>query len=342
MRTITAKERIGALLYDGPAYLRSLRFPNGWIHMRNRNDRLMESPDGLGMRCDWEYSRPLHICDVFPFTSELLLRKACQQWPVCLSPEQQVRKGIRPNVSFVIGHRGMKRLPHLLATLRSIRGQEMAEVECIVVEQDAEPLIRDRLPGWVRYKHAPQPDGEIRYNRSAAFNEGTRYARGNVLILHDGDLIAPSAYAGEVWKKHKAGYEVMRLHRFIFYAGQSETDTLFSAEEMPRRLRSEQAVENAVGGSLAVSSAVYESLGRMDEDFVGWGGEDNEFWDRCLTRKVWDFGYLPFIHLWHSSLADRRNTNPALSLLVQKRLSSVSDRIQTLCARWKGSSAPVF
>ena len=303
--------------------------------MRNRNDRLVESSDGIGMRCDWEYSRSLHFCDVFPFASESFLRKACRQWPVFLSPEQQAQKGIKPNVSFVIGHRGAERLPHLLAQLRSIQGHWMEDFECVVVEQDMEPLIRDRLPNWVRYKHAPQPDGDIRYNRSAAFNAGARIACGKVLILHDGDLIVPSAYAGEVWKKYKAGYEIIRLYRFVFYAGQTETDTLFSAERMPGKLRSEQVIENAVGGSLAVSNAVYEFLGRMDEDFVGWGGEDNEFWDRCLTRRIWDFGYLPLIHLWHPSLADRRSSNPTLSLLAQKRLSSVSDRIQALCIRRK-------
>jgi hypothetical protein len=39
----------------------------------------------------------------------------------------------------------------------------------------------------------------------------------------------------------------------------------------------------------------------MDESFVGWGGEDNEFWERAQTLRVWPYGYLPLLHLWHEA-----------------------------------------
>jgi hypothetical protein len=39
----------------------------------------------------------------------------------------------------------------------------------------------------------------------------------------------------------------------------------------------------------------------MDESFIGWGGEDNEFWERAATLKVWPWADLPLIHLWHSA-----------------------------------------
>jgi hypothetical protein len=55
------------------------------------------------------------------------------------------------------------------------------------------------------------------------------------------------------------------------------------------------------GGSLAITSAAFAAIGGMDEEFVGWGGEDNEFWDRCLTRPTWTWGYEPIVHLWHPS-----------------------------------------
>ena len=69
-------------------------------------------------------------------------------------------------------------------------------------------------------------------------------------------------------------------------------------------------LENALGGgSIALSRRVYEEIGGFDEEFVGWGGEDNEFWDRCLTRRIYPFAYLPLIHLWHELQPGKRAMN---------------------------------
>jgi len=215
--------------------------------------------------------------------------------------------------------------------------QEGVDVECIVVEQDDEPLIRDCLPPWIRYIHTPLRQAASAYCRSWALNVAARAARGQVLILHDSDMLIPSRYAAEAWQLHLQGYEVMQLKRFIFYLDEASSQRVLAGAE-PRCAAVENVVENMEGGaSLAVSAAAYEAIGGMDDDFVGWGGEDNEFWDRCRTLKVWEYGYLPFVHLWHVSLAERRrDINPALSLLERKLSVSAHSRIQTLRDRGTG------
>ena len=55
------------------------------------------------------------------------------------------------------------------------------------------------------------------------------------------------------------------------------------------------------GGSVATTREAFESIGGMDESFIGWGGEDNEFWQRAQTCRVWPYGYLPIVHLWRPS-----------------------------------------
>jgi hypothetical protein len=58
----------------------------------------------------------------------------------------------------------------------------------------------------------------------------------------------------------------------------------------------------------------------MDEDFMGWGGEDVEFWGRVCTRRVWNYGFLPILHLWH---APQPGKLPAKKTLGMARLAQV-------------------
>lgn len=269
--------------------------PAPWVAVRNRDERL--TLDGRGARCEWVFTSDLHIAKVFPSAGRRLMTRAFSDWPVELRDAPAVDG--TPQVSFVIGHRGHARLPHLLTTLRSIAGQLDAGVECIVVEQSAERLIEGALPKWVRYVHTPvAPDYD--YNRSRTLNEGARIARGEVLVLHDNDMICPALYAAETLARAREGWAFQQLKRFTFYLGARETEEVFTTGRARTNVPS-TIVQNLHGASIASDRDAYYEIGGFDESFVGWGGEDNEFWDRAeTTGRVYAFGYLPFIHLWHA------------------------------------------
>ena len=291
---MSLKVKLGALLYDVPRFVRTTRKPRAWVAMRNRNERL--SLDGRGARCEWIFTSELHIANVYPWAGARLMAKAFADWPIVLrdAPESNGK----PDVSFVIGHRGLERLPHLLATLRSIAGQRGASIECVVVEQSARREIESRLPSWVRYVHTPAP--EAAYNRSWTLNAGARAATADVLVLHDNDMICPADYASETLARAREGWLFQQPKRFIFNLSQRETETVFASGEVRTNVPS-VIVQNAHGASIAAMREAYFAIGGYDESFVGWGGEDNEFWDRAeTTGRVYDFGYLPFVHLWHA------------------------------------------
>ncbi|MEO5672120.1 MAG: galactosyltransferase-related protein, partial [Ramlibacter sp.] len=65
------------------------------------------------------------------------------------------------------------------------------------------------------------------------------------------------------------------------------------------------------GGSITITREAFERIGGMDESFVGWGGEDNEFWERAQTLKSWTWGNLPLVHLWHPSQSGKHDANRA-------------------------------
>ena len=291
---MSLRHRLGAIVYDWPRVLRHIL--GDWTKIRNRNESI--TSDGRGVACHWTYSSSLHIATVYATASRLLLRRALHDWPVLLSDDPRLDDG-RADVSFLIGHRGLERLPNLLATLRSIAGQRGVRWECIVVEQSHSPQIREALPPWVRHVHTKVAENAD-YNRAAAFNAAAEHARGDLLILQDNDILVPADYAAEAAARVREGWHFVDLKRFVFYVGEPETARVQNGLPIDATTPV-TIVQNLKGGTVAVTREAYAAVGGLDEGFVGWGGEDLEFWERARAHGgVYEYGYLPLIHLWHA------------------------------------------
>lgn len=299
----------GIALWDAPIYFRAWRSGgDGWLSVRNRAERLEPAPDGSGQRCLWQWTSDLHSAKHVPRLGRWLMRRALADHPIALENAPQAATGAPPQVSFLIGHRGMARLPHLLMTLRSIAAQRGPAVECIVIEQDGVSQLRPHLPAWVRLVHTPPPAADMPYCRAWTFNLGAQHARAEVLVLHDNDMPVPADYAAWILARIAQGYEVVNPKRFVFYLGEAHTQAVFARgadwlEEAP-----EAIVQNLEGGgSVAITRQAFEAIGGLDESFIGWGGEDNEFWERAQTRRVWPWAGLPLVHLWHAAQPGKRD-----------------------------------
>ena len=326
------REHLGVWLKDRLRYERRLRSrSNAYLGLANRSEQLSAAPDGSGYACQWRYTSRLHATGIQPQLGVRLLRRCLADAPIARRPAPPSLGGT-PEISVLIGHRGTERLPLLLATLESLAAQEGVRLECVVIEQDGEPSIAAALPSWVRHVHAPLPAAEAPYNRSHTFNVGARHARAPVLLLHDNDMLVPRGYATRILERIRGGYEVVNPKRFIFYLSRIHSREILEGAAAFDERPPEAIVQNLeAGGSMAITRATYEDIGGMDEGFVGWGGEDNEFWDRCLTRPTWIWGYEPIVHLWHRSQPlkeESDNPNLARWRLAMKR--SPAERIAAL------------
>lgn len=290
----------GVLLRDLPIYTAGLlRRGEAYLAIRNRAERLEPAPTGSGYRCDWQWTSVLHAPRHLPRLGLSLLRRALAEHPIRRQarPEQITEA---PAISFLIGHRGAARLPHLLATLESIAGQRNVDIECLVIEQDEQARLPGHLPDWVRHVHTPPPSPNMPYCRAWAFNVGARLAQGRMLVLHDNDMLVPADYAARILDLGLQGWEAINLKRFIFYLSESHSGEVFAGTADLCDKAPEAIVQNLeAGGSIAIGRGAYQRIGGMDEGFIGWGGEDNEFWERCQTLRVWPYGALPLVHLWH-------------------------------------------
>ena len=338
--TMCVRNYLGAIAYDlAPFLLNTWIRPGckrlaGWARNSNRHDIIHFGSSGEGVVCDWEHTRALHVTRVFPRLSAVLLKRMLHDWPVELR-ESPVDSLQSPVVSFIIGHRGIARLPHLLLTLKSIAAQIGVNCECIVVEQSYEQQLQDVMPPWVRYHFTRTPSADYLYNRSWALNEGARLAKGRILILHDGDMLVPNEYAAEMKRQVDAGYDVVNLKRFIAYLDKQSSEFVFNRQLLEGPLRSEEMIANlCAGGSLGITRDAYFAIGAMDEEFVGWGGEDTEFWDRCQTLRVANHTYMPIVHLWHPSQPGKAAANglgkSTAELFTNRMKISTADRIGAL------------
>jgi hypothetical protein len=301
------------------------------VYFRNRDECLVVDKNKPGVECNWQWTSDLHITKVFSSLGLLLMKKALRDWPIKLQTEPKQQEG-EIEISFIIGHHGKDRLPHLLTTLQSIAAQQGVSFECLVIEQSNVPEIKESLPSWVRYVHSLIPQPDLPYNRSQAFNAGARVARGKILVLHDNDMLVPQHYGSQIVRICNLGHEIINLKRFIFYLSQEHSQRLFFSECSLTSVPPETVVQNLeAGGSVAVKRRAYFALGGFDESFVGWGGEDDEFWERAQTLQVWEHCYLPIVHLWHQPQPEKlQDRNANIELFKMKRSVPVTQRIKQL------------
>jgi GT2 family glycosyltransferase len=333
------RELAGVLLKDVPRYVRRLARCDSRDYLRvcNRNERLEPAPQGEGMRCQWQWASDLHAPRRLPALGSWLMRRALTDHPVRSATAPMEGHGT-PQVSFVIGHRGEERIPLLMATLRSIAAQEGARIECIVVQQEQEPTLATRLPRWVRYVHTPTDQGAQPFSRSEACNAGARHASAPVLVLHDNDMLVPADYAAHVLARVAEGWHVVNLKRFVFYLSEGNTAAWLRGEVDLIAYPPHTVTQNLEGGgSIAITREGFEHIGGMDESFAGWGGEDNEFWERALMLKAWQWASLPLVHLWHPAQAGKHDaTAPGVQRYYELAQIDPAVRIERLRASPSG------
>lgn len=329
----TLKQIVGSALIDVPLFEWRLR--SSWLRICNRRERLTASADGRGVACEWQWTSDLHAPKVFPSLGVRLMARCMQDWPILFASAPPDGGG-EVDVSFIIGHRGLQRTPQLLSTLATVAAQRGVACECIVVEQSNQSEVAQFLPAWVRYVHTPLPDPGMPYCRSWTLNVGARAARGRILVFHDNDMLVPQAYASELWARWQEGYEVLNLKRFIFYLTEAQSGAICTGDRHLSAMPAEAIVQNLeAGGSVAMARDAFFAIGGYDEAFVGWGGEDNEFWQRALTRKVWPYAYLPIVHLWHAPQPEKTKQGRSSARQLQDLSSIPPERRIALLAQRK-------
>ena len=331
-RQFGARQVLGSALLDLPRILPRLVGRRGWVGVGNRHDRPEVSADHPGVRFASRWSSSLHACRVFPWLGAWLMQRAFAQWPVHFADAGTADTPVdAPQLTFILPFRGRERLPQLQTVASSILAQRGVRVECLVIEQAQVAEAQAQLPPVVRYLHLPHPLGDPAWRKSWAFNVAATAARAEVLVCHDADILVPADYGSAILATLARGFDSVHIQRFLFYLGERDTARVL-AERQLDTYQPLKVSQNWQGGTLAIRRRSFDAIGGFDERFVAWGGEDNEFFDRCMTLRNCRFGFLPFVHLWHTQQVSKfgPGRDEALATMNERLVIPASHRIAEL------------
>jgi glycosyltransferase involved in cell wall biosynthesis len=132
--------------------------------------------------------------------------------------------------------------------------------------------------------------------RAACRNNGIRHATGDYLIFLDADFaVLPRAIKSHVDAARPGWFElpedpILKEHReFVRYG-------------ILRKLRLASARKQTFGGHFSIHKKDIESVNGYDENYVGWGGEDQDIALRLVMAGFRGASVIKssrMLHLWH-------------------------------------------
>ena len=199
--------------------------------------------------------------------------------------------------TFVIGYRHKPdRLNLLRRTLDWINGFAGAEV--IVVEQDKHSKISNL---GLRCKHI-FIKSKMPYNRSWAFNVGLKYAKSNIIVCGDSDLIM---HPDDFIKGLQALQEFEMVSPYNSVVDLTPEESTLPLDQIlkinrPGRGENDNQKINISGGIAMFRKDALLRIGGWNQNILGWGGEDDFQTIKVKNFLTWSELTSKCYHLFHN------------------------------------------
>ena len=205
------------------------------------------------------------------------------------------------DVCYMIGHRSGKtdctRLSNLVTVIRWLDGN-FPGVEVIVVEESERPTLDIKARNVnVVCKHVVNKGF---FNRSWAFNVAYKFTDKRYLICGDNDIVMNAAGFLDAANMLEQ-YDTVKAFRYTVDLTMQETRDMHNSTQFSGNvMRSGRGGTNFAGGMVMFTRSGFERIYGWDEDFRGWGDEDNvqEHKINKMLTKI-ELGYGAY-HLWHT------------------------------------------
>jgi len=227
--------------------------------------------------------------------------------------------------TFIIGYRHkVDRLNNLRRTLDWVNSFSGAEV--IVVEQDKHSKISQLN---LRCKHI-FIKSTMPYNRSWSFNIGLKHSNSNIIVCGDSDLVMnPNDFIKGL--QALSEYEMVSpYHSVVDLTPQESTLPLEQLVQINRVGRGEADNQkiNISGGIAIFRRDALLRIGGWNEDFIGWGGEDDYQTIKVHHFLKWKEMEARCFHLYHSKAAPDNKYYQRTLQLLEKTSKMTKEEIQ--------------
>jgi len=227
--------------------------------------------------------------------------------------------------TFIIGYRHkIDRLNNLRRTLDWINSFTGSEI--ILVEQDKHSKISHLN---LKCKHI-FIKSSLPYNRSWSFNVGLKYSNSNIIVCGDSDLVMnPNDFIKGL--QALTEYDMVSpYHSVVDLTPQESGMPLEQLVQIDRPGRGETDNQkiNISGGIAIFRKDALMNIGGWNEDFIGWGGEDDYQTMKVKQFLKWTELKARCYHLYHERVApDNRFYQRTLQLL-EKTSKMSKDELQ--------------
>ncbi|MBV8826889.1 MAG: glycosyltransferase family 2 protein [Bradyrhizobiaceae bacterium] len=174
-------------------------------------------------------------------------------------------------LSIVIPIRGAHRLENLARTINHINGYGFSNIEFIIVEESMRREIDPDafVPFGIDFKYK-YVSSTTRFNKSKAVNQGVLLSSFEHTFMSDADVVAPPECYIEM-DSILLHYDAVFLLHSLYNVSSHKNG--YQIKEFRN--------DGFKGGMIGFRKSKYLEIGGMCESFIGYGFEDNEFFERA-------------------------------------------------------------
>lgn len=203
------------------------------------------------------------------------------------------------SISYIIPFRGLDRKDAIRTVVQNIKAQRFPRIEIIAVEQDAATRIVLPEFGSVKYGLSQNVMDNQAFTKASAFNLGASLSTTSKLILHDADMLVYDGYTVQMSQLLDMS-DGVHIGQSVLYLSAESTNAVNQTGKLTQGAYVERSVKYYEGGSLGCRYNTYLAIGGFCEEFIGYGCEDCEFFNRLSSTKFYNERSVDLVHLWHN------------------------------------------
>jgi hypothetical protein len=204
------------------------------------------------------------------------------------------------------------RATHLRTQLRWWATQSLPNVEVLLIELSAAPsewIAAELVDSPLRYVHLPCAGP---FHKTRALNLGIAIAQGNWIVPFDIDLIPIGQTLRQHWDMARSsphllitGYRLMHAQASLELSQleHAVAQSAIAPEDQPTALYKHLTRAERFGVVPFFQRQRLEQIGGWDEQFIGWGGEDQDLIER-YHQTLCRCPDLVYLHLHHNPQPD--------------------------------------